>query len=85
MSVGFAAVHARVNTRPLNAAARLRQASVARLVNAAYTNGTVNVRLNGSTATLVGYVDSALDASQLVQVALASDDVSKVINFISIK
>lgn len=67
------------------ASAMTHPASVAQQVNSAYTNGTVNVHLNGSTATLVGHVDSALDVSQIVQAALATDEVNKVINLISIK
>lgn len=67
------------------ASAMSHPASVAQQVNSAYTNGTVNVHISGSTATLVGHVDSALDVSQVVQAALASDEVSKVINLISTK
>lgn len=54
-------------------------------VNSANSYGTVVVHMNGSTVTLVGSVESQLDASLITQAALASDGVDNVINLISIK
>lgn len=65
--------------------AMTQPASVAQEINSAYTDGNVNVHLNGSTATLLGHVNSALDVSQIVQVALASTEVDKVINLITVR
>ncbi len=68
-----------------SASAFIRSDIVANEVNFAYTDGNVVVHMNGSTATLVGNVESALDANRVVQATLASEGVNRVINLISIK
>lgn len=66
-----------------SASAMITPKNIVNEVNSANSYGTVVVHMNGSTATLVGNVESNLDVSQIVQAALRSDGVSRVINLIS--
>ncbi len=68
-----------------SASAMVHSKNVVDEVNSAFSNGSVVVHINGSTATLVGTVESKLDSNRIVQAAAGSDGVSRVINLISVQ
>ena len=67
-----------------SASAMVHDKDVIDAVNSANSYGTVVTHIDGSTVTLTGAVESALDASIVAQAAQKTAGVDRVINLISV-